>query len=219
MTDIPDHGGERRSLLSPMKVEPDSPMHGFVSSVARRQIAETALSEAELAGFLAAACPRPIPPGLNRQLLGNTKILLYIGPMLIVLGLFSPVLFWNALGESLRWISPLTGILPMLFGGTVLVMTVLFRKQKARLLRDGILVSGTVVDLRETDVEVNERPQFEAIVEFEHAGDITQATYKVYGEEAKRGRHLAETRETVQVLVDPLNASQVVVTELLMITE
>ena len=63
------------------------------------------------------------------------------------------------------------------------------------------------------------RPQFEAIVEFEHAGDIAQAKYKVYGEQAKRGRHLAETRQTVQVLVDPLNASQVVVTELLMITE
>lgn len=188
-------------------------MDGFGRSAMLSQLEKIALSHDELDNFCAASCPREIPKGMEKQVLGASKGLLLVGPIFTFMPIVVCVVLWFA-GQG--WVA-LTPLCTTVLGPIVFFFALNFRSKKLRTLRNGTIVSGVVDEVRATDVQMNNHVRHYAFVSYELNGETTQAKANVYGSAADNAKRRVSDKCEVRVLVDPQDPSHVIVLDLLLV--
>ena len=188
-------------------------MGGMGGSVILSQLEQMALSQDELDNFCAASCPREIPGGMERQVLGASKVILLIGPILTIVPIAVALGLWFG-GEGWVALFPLFGTL---IGPIVFFFGWKFRSKKLRTLHNGTIVPGVVDQVRATDVQINNQLRHHAFVSYELNGETTQTKANVYGQAADNAKRRAADKREVSVLVDPQDPSHVIVLDLLLV--
>ncbi|MEQ9407506.1 MAG: DUF3592 domain-containing protein [Fuerstiella sp.] len=193
-------------------------MGGIAGAILQNQLRKLAVSEDELQEFLKAAVPRPLPPGLKRQVLGDNFMLIIIGAIFFVAGVAagSASLMIGG-GPTERGVGLLFLILFPLIGGLMAGLTIRHRRRKARVLQYGVVTEGRVSNARRTSIMVNSQLRHVATVEYHVDGQSKQATCNVYGSAADNAHALHKSGNPVTILVDPADPKHVVCTDFLLI--
>ncbi len=192
---------------------------GFTGRGMRKTIRQLALTPAELEEFLAASIPRPIPPGMKRQVLGHYLPFAIGGGVFFCTG-FVLAVVWPRFDEAptdivLTW---LMAAVFMMVGGLMFYFTMHHRWRKARLLSRGILAQGTVVGIQKTNTSINNQIRHHVALKFKDpvSGRIVKANSNEYALGVDRAREFLATQESVSVLIDPHDPTHVICPQLLM---
>jgi len=201
-------------------LESAQPMDGLVGSMMLSLLQQMPFSEDELAftedeleTFCNASCPRAIPRGMDRQILGASKNVYIIGLTATIVPGFCSLGLW--FGEA-GWAAlvPLSGTL---IGQIVFLLGWNFRRRKIRTLQYGTIVPGIVEKVLATDVQVNDQLRHHAVVFYQVNGRSITARQNVYGQAADRAKRRAADQTEVRVLVDPQDPKHVIVVDLLIV--
>lgn len=173
-------------------------MRGVGGFVARQM----RVSSKELTEFLDQPPPRAIPATIRRGHLGFGSIFFYIWGglffgigIVVVTGIFAqknppPPVFL------------IFGLFPVM-GLTAIVLTYRYRRRMRRLLRDGECCDARVLDVKATNVYVNNRRRYKVTLQHRHNGLEQTATVNVYDPAVQKAFGLVKSGDSTTVLVDP----------------
>lgn len=188
---------------------------GLAGAIIQRQLQKHCVTTEELENFLQADCPRTIPPGLSRQILGDTLFLVFLGIFFAVGGLVGIFIFLAFAPDDARLIGSLGLGMMMVIGMAVTFFTVRHRRRKLRTLRYGEPGQGILKSVRSTGTTVNNQVQNVVSVEYERSGRAQIATCNVYGIAATTARNKLDEKEPVRVLVDPEDPGHAIIPDLI----
>jgi len=195
-------------------------MGGIAGAMLQAQLKKIAVTQVELDAFVAEPVPRNPPKGLQRQVVGDTFILIPVGILFFAVGLIIG-------GLTVLTSDDKTGFeVGMLFlftfplvGGLMAGITYWHRRKKLRVLRQGIVTVGTPTKMEKSSIMVNDQLRHVVTVEFEAEGQTRTTICNVYGGMASTARKVVDDGEPVTLLVDPADSSHVVCTDFLTIFE
>jgi Protein of unknown function (DUF3592) len=194
-------------------------MGGLAGSMLKRQLSKIAVSSHEMQEYLSQPTPREIPPGVQRQVLGDTLVLLYVGIFFMIAGLgflTGIALFPN---QNLDLLFRLIPLLPLIMGGLILYFTIRYRRRKTRTLQNGTLVQTKVTQIDRTGTTVNDQPGYKISVEFVERGKTVKKDFRVFGVAVDRARKSMQSGQPLRVLVDPQDPDHLIGVDLLMVME
>jgi len=210
---LDEHPALRRDTSAADVVETGQRMTGVVGAMYRRQLEAIGCTREELDEFAQAHAPRKIPSGVHRQVIGNLWPLIIAGALFTAVGLVvGGITVWKSQGNEavIGWLFllsfPLIGILMM-------VLPIRYRRKKARLLREGILAEGQVIQVRRQDNQSHHDVDYQ----FELDGQTKQQTDQVVGLIADQARGMRQVDQPIRVLVDPLNYDHALCLDLLVV--
>lgn len=209
----------RRQTEATDMLEAAERMGGFIGARLKSQLEKVMVSREDLAHFEASPTPRKIPPAIQRQVLGGNLPLVFVGLLLVFAGLGVGTAILLAMPGPLRWLGiPMMVFMPLM-GGVVSVLTIRHRRKKYRILKDGAFTTGQIVSVKGTDVSINNQVRHLVTIAMAGSGSETKGTCPAYGIAVDKARQLQSSNETVKVLVDPLDAKNVVCTDLLLVRD
>ena len=193
-------------------------MGGFVGGSLRRQLEKFMTSPGELQMFASSAAPRRIPASIKRQVMGDNFPLIPVGLLFVVVGIVAGVSFLM-FGEGKM--AAMMG-LPFLFvfpvvGGLMSGLTFVHRRNKGRLLKHGIMTSGTITEVTNSGSVNHQQTEHKVKLQYQRDGKMIPAGCKAVSLGATQAQQLAESGDQVRILVDPENPEHVCCLELLVI--
>lgn len=195
-------------------------MGGLAGAMLSRQLDAIAVSPTELEEFLAEPEPRTPPPGLKRQVVGDTFILIPLGVIFFLVGLIlGGVTVFTAGSSTQRGVGLLFLCMFPLIGALMAGLTLRHRTRKMRLLRRGIKANGTVTSVKQSSVMVNDQVRYVVTFEYHHNGDELTATSSVDGPKAPRAREAMDAKEPLRILIDPADETHIICADLLTVFE
>jgi len=194
-------------------------MGGLIGWSLQKQLATIRLTRQELQEFLSTPAPRPIPPGMKRQVLGDNAALIPIGGVFVLAGLGSGLATFLSSDDSTKTIGLLFLFLFPLIGGLLSGLTIRHRMRKRRLLREGILCQGQIEDIRQSSVIVNGQLRFHIRILYSTEGREQTAQCNACGPAVDIARALQKSGDSARILVDPRDVNHHLCLDLLSITE
>lgn len=92
------------------------------------------------------------------------------------------------------------------------------RRRRLQLLQNGTLVMGTVVDVKETSVTVNDQRRYRVSVAFNQNGESQLTSYHAYGADVESARNYQASQERLGLLCDPQDVRRVMRADTLLST-
>ncbi len=174
------------------------------------------IAVAELDSFLASVVPRRPPSGMVRQIVGDVMIISVVGFFFLFFG--AGLMYASAANAGGNGPPLLFGFFFALTGGLMVTLTRRFRRGKIRILRYGDLVTGRIVSVTKTNVEINDQPRYHVGVRYSIGGHEYLTRINSYGTSVKRARHLKKTEQLVRLLADPRKPDNVICLDLLAVS-
>lgn len=207
----------RESSLQDLLASADQ-MGGIQGRSIRRQVERLAISDDEIQRFLATPAPRlQIPTGLKRQVVGENLPLVLLGIVLIVAGIAVPALIALMFEGNDRLFAIPFAVLFPLIGAIVLSLALRHRTRKHRVLRDGILSTGTIGEVRRTNVEVNGAHRYHVFVNHSADGNEHSVRCNVYAG-IEKAEAMQRSGQPIRLLIDPKDPNHVICIDILLIT-
>ena len=192
-------------------------MGGFVGARIQSQLRKVTVTQSDLREFERESPPRKIPAPIKRQVLGGNLPLIFIGLLFIVAGIGVGTAVLMTMQGPFRWMGiPMVAFMPLV-GALMSVLTFLYRRKKARILRQGTLTKGRVVSVDRTENSVNNQSEHRVTITYSIRGVETTATCSAYSIAANKAREYESSGDEVKVLVDPTNPQNIVCTDLLVV--
>lgn len=192
-------------------------MGGIQGQAIERAVKRLAVDRNAVEEFLRQPLPRSnVPQGLQRQIVGETKMVLMLGVALLCFGLLVPFLIFFALSGDDRWFAIPVGAVFLVAGTLTLALTIVLSGRKARILKEGSVVSGKITKVRPTNVEINGRRRYEVVFEVARNNKIDSVQSNIYAG-IEKAQALERSGAPVRLLFDPVT-KQVVCIELLLVT-
>lgn len=217
--ELDEHPELSREFGAKQLMEATQSMGGIAGSVIanrlKKELARIKLTSSELDEFLRSPVPRTAPIGMSRQVLGQNFPLVIVGLVFIVAGLIAGTVWLVAATPLLK---PLAIGFYLMFSGIGSLMTfgtLSSRRKKTRALRQGEVAQGRITKVKKTGVEVNNEKQYRVDVEYESEGETRVSHVTV--NDADKARGLQRDQSPVSLLVDPQDADNVVVLDLLIL--
>jgi hypothetical protein len=140
-----------------------------------------------------------------------------IGILFFVGGIFGGTLWIALAGGPLKLLGiPFLVFFPII-GFLMAFLTLRHRERKARTLRNGTLVVGTVTNVKKTGTVINGQIRFHVGIQFDYEGQQRTATCNAYGTAVDQARALQDSGQETRLLVDPEDATHVVCLDLVMV--
>lgn len=193
-------------------------MSGLAGAMFARQLQKYSVTHSELDDFLGQKTPRKIPAGISQQVIGDNFMLIPVGLLFVVAGL--------AVGVG----TALTGTAPNLFftlgflllmpliGGIMAGATGWHRVRKSRVLQEGELFSGTITDVSQSNLSVNQQVQHMVRISFPNNAEesakrnVSCAAYSLGADQAQQ---FYQSQQPVRLLVDPKDQDHIVCVDLI----
>lgn len=109
-------------------------------------------------------------------------------------------------------------LLMPLIGGTMAAITGWYRARKSRVLRDGQLFSGTITDVTQSNLSVNQQIQHVVRISFpndEKDGIKREVICAAYSLGADQAQQFHQNQQPVRLLVDPRDPNHIVCVDLI----
>lgn len=191
-------------------------MGGFAGAMLQAALEKFAVTQAELNTFLAEPVPRKPPKGMKRQVVGDTFVLIPIGVIFLVAGVIvGGATVIQSESKTAFEVGLLFLIAFPLIGGLMAGITMWYRRKKLRVLRRGIITTGTVSKEERSSIKVNDQLRHVVTVEYEASGTTARTTCSVSGAAVEKARQRVDSGQPVTLLVDPQDSSHVVCTDFL----
>ncbi len=182
---------------------------GIQGHMLQQALNHIALTKSELDQFLDQAVPRrQIPTGLRRQFIGDVKMLIALGGVLLLAGVVIPLIIWNVMVGDDRYLGIYFGAPLVVIGGGIAYFAARYRSKKMRILRDGVLVGGIVTSVKRTSTEINGRRRYHLSLRYDFQGQQQTTRVNIYSG-IENAMERERTGDPVRVLVDPADSSHV----------
>ena len=191
---------------------------GFIGASIRKQLLRIRITPDELEQFARATPPRAIPPGMSRQIVGETFILIPIGALFFTVGLIvgtSIVVFGDGMQ---RFIGLPFMIMFPLIGFCMMFFTIQYRRGKQRILQRGEIVLGKVTSVKRTSTSINNQQQYHVRVE-PIDKNLKPVQLNVYGGSVDTAKEAESTGKEIRLLIDPVDETKAVGLDLLVVFE
>ncbi|MEL6109317.1 MAG: hypothetical protein AAFU85_25200 [Planctomycetota bacterium] len=217
--ELDEHPELARDVGPKQLMEASQSMGGLAGTILanrlNKELARIKLTSNEVDEFIRSPIPRTIPVGMSRQVLGPNFPLVIVGLVFIVAGLIAGTTWLLAATPLLK---PLAlGFYLMLPGiGSLMTFgTLSSRRKKNRTMRQGEVLSGRITKVKKTGLEVNHQREYRVDVAFELEGESRVSHVTV--NDADRARELQRSKSPIRLLVDPQDADNIVVIDLLIL--
>ena len=188
-------------------------MGGLVGGVLARQLKAVQVTQSDLEDFVAQQTPRTAPPGMARQVVGQLMPAIAAALVTSLVGFVFGTLCLVIGSGSERLIA----VPCYLFAGLGLVGTYFlnrYRSSKSRVLKRGVLHSGTITKIERTDTKINDQRRFLVTIK----NNERAVTCRAYGMAVQQAQTYKDSGQAVRFLVDPASKKNVVCLDLLTIT-
>ncbi len=190
---------------------------GLAGKLLQNQLNKISVTRNEFSAFVASPPPREVPPGMFRQVVGDNLPLIFVGILFFIGGIIGGTL-WIILAEGVLKLLGIPLLLIFTIAGFLMAfLTLRHRKRKTRTLREGVLASGLVTNVRKSDVTVNSQVRFHVTLKYQHEGQEHTTVANAYGSAVDQAQALKDSGQETTVLVDPEDASHVICLDMLII--
>lgn len=194
-------------------------MGGIAGSILRNALKRISLTSDEIDQFLAQPKPRrPIPTGLRRQYVGDARPLIAFGVALLLIAIGLPIVVAFALSGNDRYFGIPVGAVFLITGVLTLFLSIRSSRRKHRLVCEGELTTGQVTAVKRTGTEINNQRRYHLHLTYEAAGKVHKTQTNIYSG-IERAKDCMESRQTVRILVDPMDSNRVLCIDTLVIID
>jgi hypothetical protein len=192
---------------------------GLVSTLISKQLRRQQVTPGELQRFVAQPPPRSsIPPGLRRQVLGDSLFLVILGGFFCLFGIIFFLGILLSAAGNFDIVMLLFSVAFAAVGAGMLFFTLRFRQRKTRILHRGLVCEGRIAKVERTSVEVNGRRRYHLHLNYHVEGKACSAKANLYAN-VEKARDLSASDTPVRLLVDPQDPNRVLCLDTLLVFE
>ena len=215
---ITDKGTEaslRRETLPEDMTQRMSSAGGMMGAVLKKGLEKRMLKRSDLEPFAASPVPRAVPNALMMQTVGQVGIAITVALGIAVVGFLFAIGLVFVLKGNLRFVGLAGLFMPlMLLGGAVFGMR--WRKSKMDLLQNGTVKEGTISQIEDTGVHVNNQKRYRVDIDFP---DGTKSSTHVYGPTHQLAEARKDANDSVRFLWNPERPDKSICLDLLLVSE
>ena len=205
----------RRETLPEDMTQRMSSAGGMMGAVLKKGLEKRMLKRSDLESFAASPVPRAVPNSLKMQTVGQVGIAITVALGIAVVGFLFAIGLVFVLKGNLRFVGLAGLFMPlMLLGGAVFGMR--WRKSKMDLLQNGTVKEGTISQIEDTGVHVNNQKRYRVDIDFP---DGTKSSTHVYGPTHQLAEARKDANDSVRFLWNPERPDKSICLDLLLVSE